>query len=411
MYKVTHYVLHFIYFLLLTLSGQNAVFPEVNQKVSYSYCIYNSSGKIGEITEFIQNNNRGLEITRTSNIAGKLYKIEGKINNNFKNLSLIYTSPRNKDHLFLTKNTLFINGKKYKRFSSNLIIPSTLVDIWIRYYNGKLPEVIDLYYEEKKEVIKTKINILSSEKIKKFLFDISNLNVEFVFNQKTNHLNISTPGIKIIQEPFDKNHVLVDMIPKKMPIEIPKGFPSLPEKVTYEISSPKQIDLSESRIQKIISTLKSGRLYTVEIRCSFNHSPLKLDTADRKKLELAKNILHGFISKIKRIEGSTNIVPEDVIKNKEADCQGISNTFVYLCRKKGIEARSVVGVVIDFKEKNYQFHQWVQLHLGNKWIDWDPTFGIEGISLGHILFFKKEKWLDYLKAISLAKNMKIKIRS
>ena len=58
----------------------------------------------------------------------------------------------------------------------------------------------------------------------------------------------------------------------------------------------------------------------------------------------------------------------------EASCNGKSRLFVALARLNGIPSRLVGGVILDTGVKRTS-HQWVEAHVGGRWVPFDPLNG------------------------------------
>lgn len=62
------------------------------------------------------------------------------------------------------------------------------------------------------------------------------------------------------------------------------------------------------------------------------------------------------------------------LRLRQASCNGKSRLFVALARLNGIPARLVGGVILDTGAKTTS-HQWVEVHVGDYWVPFDPLNG------------------------------------
>ena len=143
---------------------------------------------------------------------------------------------------------------------------------------------------------------------------------------------------------------------------------------------------------------------------------LEIDNPILKKLAL--KAVRGISSPIKQIEKLTYFVGDYVqdtmrsdidsalmvAKIKKGDCTEHSLLLTALLRVLGYPARQVGGVAyIETCSspsclKGFAYHAWVQVYIGNGWIDIDPTWQQFPADVTHVML-GTEKQLDWLESI------------
>jgi len=110
----------------------------------------------------------------------------------------------------------------------------------------------------------------------------------------------------------------------------------------------------------------------------------------------------------------------EVAAGKQGDCSEFAVLAAAMCRAVGIPAQVVVGVayVRDFTgQEGFRAHVWMQAHIGDEWIGFDPAFkatGLDGYDVSHIAlavsdgepryFFKLEDTLAQFKIEKITVN-------
>ena len=82
-------------------------------------------------------------------------------------------------------------------------------------------------------------------------------------------------------------------------------------------------------------------------------------------------IAHAVHQHIVYTPGATNMLTtaEDVFRHRQGVCQDYAHLMIALCRKAGIPARYVCGLMMG----EGQTHAWVEVHDGQCWYAFDPT--------------------------------------
>lgn len=93
--------------------------------------------------------------------------------------------------------------------------------------------------------------------------------------------------------------------------------------------------------------------------------------SDRKPLECAIDLMHKLYDIFQYESGSTRIesTAEEAMAQGKGVCQDYSHIMLSLCRKAGIPARYVVGML----EGEGASHAWIEVYQDGKWYSLDPT--------------------------------------
>lgn len=88
-------------------------------------------------------------------------------------------------------------------------------------------------------------------------------------------------------------------------------------------------------------------------------------------LKCAKNLMHKLYDAFHYESGSTRVesTAEEAMTQGKGVCQDYSHILLSLCRKAGIPARYVVGML----EGEGASHAWVEIYQDGKWYGLDPT--------------------------------------
>jgi len=74
----------------------------------------------------------------------------------------------------------------------------------------------------------------------------------------------------------------------------------------------------------------------------------------------------------------------DVLKQRNAECQGQSFLYTSLARTLGIPTRVVNGLVYSKRRNGFLYHTWAESWDGNAWRSIDPTLGQFPVDVTHI---------------------------
>lgn len=77
----------------------------------------------------------------------------------------------------------------------------------------------------------------------------------------------------------------------------------------------------------------------------------------------------------------------EALESKEGDCTEHAVLFSALAKIAGIPTRLVTGLVYVGPGRGmFGYHEWVEVHLGGRWVPMDPTFGQDVADPTHIKF-------------------------
>ncbi len=84
----------------------------------------------------------------------------------------------------------------------------------------------------------------------------------------------------------------------------------------------------------------------------------------------------------------------DVLRTREAECQGHAYLFAALARSLRIPTRVVNGVVYSDDHSGFLYHTWVESYADGRWIAIDPTFGALPADATHVKLVEGETLAD-----------------
>jgi hypothetical protein len=99
----------------------------------------------------------------------------------------------------------------------------------------------------------------------------------------------------------------------------------------------------------------------------------------------------------------------DVLKQREAECQGHSFLFSAFARSLEIPTRIINGVVYSQEHEGFLYHTWVESFIDGRWQAIDPTFGQRHADATHIALLEGEALADLIPLISLIGKLKIDV--
>ncbi len=80
----------------------------------------------------------------------------------------------------------------------------------------------------------------------------------------------------------------------------------------------------------------------------------------------------------------------DVLRTRQAECQGHSFLYAALARAQGLPTRVVNGLVYSEEHGAFLFHTWTETWLDGQWLAVDPTFGQIGVDATHLKLLEGE---------------------
>ena len=99
----------------------------------------------------------------------------------------------------------------------------------------------------------------------------------------------------------------------------------------------------------------------------------------------------------------------DVLKQREAECQGHSFLFSAFSRSLEIPTRLINGVVYSQEHEGFLYHTWVESFIDGRWQAIDPAFGQRHADATHIALLEGEALADLIPLISLIGKLKIEV--
>lgn len=99
----------------------------------------------------------------------------------------------------------------------------------------------------------------------------------------------------------------------------------------------------------------------------------------------------------------------DVLKQREAECQGHSFLFSAFSRSLVIPTRLINGVVYSQEHEGFLYHTWVESFIDGRWQAIDPALGQRHADATHIALLEGEALADLIPLISLIGKLKIEV--
>ena len=99
----------------------------------------------------------------------------------------------------------------------------------------------------------------------------------------------------------------------------------------------------------------------------------------------------------------------DVLRQREAECQGHSMLFAALARNRGIPTRLVNGVVYSQEYDSFLYHTWVESYINGRWQAIDPTFGQRHADATHIVLIEGEDLAELTALLPLVGKLEIEL--
>ncbi|MFC1524223.1 transglutaminase family protein [Thermodesulfobacteriota bacterium] len=101
----------------------------------------------------------------------------------------------------------------------------------------------------------------------------------------------------------------------------------------------------------------------------------------------------------------------DVLRERQAECQGHAYLYTAFARALGIPTRVVNGLVYSAGHQGFLFHTWTESLINGVWIAIDPTFGQLGVDATHIKLHEGEELADLLPLIEVIGKVKLTVLS
>jgi hypothetical protein len=80
----------------------------------------------------------------------------------------------------------------------------------------------------------------------------------------------------------------------------------------------------------------------------------------------------------------------DVLRRREAECQGHAWLYAALARALGIPTRVVNGIVYSEEHRGFLYHAWAESLVDGRWVAVDPTFGAVPADATHVKLVEGE---------------------
>ena len=99
----------------------------------------------------------------------------------------------------------------------------------------------------------------------------------------------------------------------------------------------------------------------------------------------------------------------DVLKQREAECQGHSMLYAALARSLGIPTRLLNGLVYSQEYDAFLYHTWVESYIDYRWQAIDPVLGQRHADATHIVLIEGEALEDLTALLPLIGQLEIEL--
>ncbi|MFQ6083727.1 MAG: transglutaminase family protein [Candidatus Aminicenantia bacterium] len=426
--------------------GKNYVFKR-------NYFILSKGEKIGYCTETVKKDGAGIQYNRISSFAnGDKILINSFLRKDLKIVSYTMRHFINGHHydIKITSQNDELLGEKHgnKRYLSLKSVPLSLLHFWVhekikreRLFKEIYVQVID-ERSLKDVTVKIVTEAVEPEWLKLlYIFPQFKIFEEWDRLRELSFLRFK--DIILISEELIKERkfsfFFKEQVSKKQLIPFVKSCLNskffLSNLIYYKVSIPDYFFLPSDNRQKIIEEFKKEeeKITVLKIKEeNILNFIRECEDAEKKILNyyssdvscLTFKITEGIPDTNKKvwrifnwishnINKKENAIPvaEVVLKNREGECQGISNLFVAMCKIAGVEAKAILGIVISIEEEECKafYHQWVEVFVDGNQIDIDPTLGIIGVPPNYIKIKTIETTFDYASLYDVINKIKIQV--
>lgn len=144
------------------------------------------------------------------------------------------------------------------------------------------------------------------------------------------------------------------------------------------------------------------------------HDPLIVATA-REIAGTTRDAQHQVQRIIEWIGAHIRVSPADVwtaldvLRTREAECQGHAYLYAALARALGIPTRLANGIVYSEEFAGFLFHTWAESLVDGRWIAVDPTFGAVPADATHVKLVEGETLAELLPLADWVGRLKLRV--
>jgi len=99
----------------------------------------------------------------------------------------------------------------------------------------------------------------------------------------------------------------------------------------------------------------------------------------------------------------------DVLRKREAECQGHAYLYAAFARALGIPTRVVNGIVYSEDFGGFLYHTWVESLVGGQWLPIDPTFGSVPADATHVKLVEGEMLAELTPLVEWIGRLKLRV--
>ncbi len=122
-----------------------------------------------------------------------------------------------------------------------------------------------------------------------------------------------------------------------------------------------------------------------------------------KRAEIAKNVSDWVYRNLEKASVLSMPSALEVLRTRKGDCNEHAILTVAILRSLGIPSRVAFGLVYD--SGSFFYHAWVEFHDGDKWVSFDPTWGLFPADILRIKIGdgNVSEWVEVLKYVGKVK--------
>lgn len=99
----------------------------------------------------------------------------------------------------------------------------------------------------------------------------------------------------------------------------------------------------------------------------------------------------------------------DVLRTRQAECQGHAYLYAALARALGIPTRLANGIVYSEEFEGFLFHTWAESLVDGRWLAVDPTFGAVPADTTHVKLLEGETLAQLLPLADWVGRLKVRV--
>lgn len=121
------------------------------------------------------------------------------------------------------------------------------------------------------------------------------------------------------------------------------------------------------------------------------------------------SLLLAWIGNNVRVSPADVFTALDVLRKREAECQGHAYLYAALARAVGIPTRVVNGIVYAEEFAGFLYHTWVESLVDGRWLAIDPTFGAVPADATHVRLVDGETLAELAPLVDWIGRLEVRV--